>query len=90
MNNNELSNIKSISLNVDPINKFDDYEIDNLVPKSIIDEFVFTNIDEKSLLRLHKDEKLQLNGKDFITLESNLTNLKKILKSFSSIINGLY
>ena len=39
MNNNELSNIKSISLNVDLINKFDDYEIDNLVPKSIIDEF---------------------------------------------------
>ena len=50
MNNNELSNIKSISLNVDPINKFDDYEIDNLVPKSIFDEFVSTNIDEPTLL----------------------------------------
>ena len=79
LNNNELTNIKAISLNVDPINKFDDYEIDNLVPKSIIDEFVSTNIDEQSLLRLHKDEKLQLDGKDFITLESNLTNPKKIL-----------
>ena len=33
----------------------------------------------KSLLRLHKDEKLQLDGKDYITLESNLTNPKKIL-----------
>ena len=36
LNNNELTNIKAISLVVDPINKFDDYEIDNLVPKSII------------------------------------------------------
>ena len=52
MNNNELSNIKSISLNVDPINKFDDYEIDNLVPKSIIDEFVSTNIDEQIIIKI--------------------------------------
>ena len=79
LNNNELNNIKSISLNVDPINKFDDYEIDNLVPKSIIDEFVSTNIDEPTLLRLHKDEKLKLVEKDYITLESNLTNPKTIL-----------
>ena len=73
-----LTNIKTISLNVDPINKFDDYEIDNLVPTSIIDEFVSTNIDEPTLLRLHKDEKLKLVEKDYITLESNLTNPKTI------------
>ena len=40
LNNNELSNIKSISLNLIPNNKFDDYQIDELVPKTIIGEFV--------------------------------------------------
>ena len=52
LNNNEISNIKAISVNLIPNNKFDDYEIDELVPKSIIDEFVSTNIDEATLLRL--------------------------------------
>ena len=79
LNNHELSNIKAISLNVDPNKKFDDFDINNFVPKSVIDEFVSSNIDEQSLLRLHSDEKLQLAGKDFIILESNLTNPKTIL-----------
>ena len=46
MNNIEISNIKAISVKLIPTNKFDDYEIAELVPKSIIDEFVSTNIDE--------------------------------------------
>ena len=68
MNNNELPSIK-----------FDDYEFDNLTLKSIIDEIVSINFDELFLLRLHKDEKLNLIGKEYITLESNLTNPKTIL-----------
>ena len=48
LNINELSNIKQISLNLILNNKFDDYEIEQLVPKSIIDEFVSTNIEEAS------------------------------------------
>ena len=40
------------SLNTDPTKQFDVYEIDNIVPKSVISEFVTTTIDEFSLLRL--------------------------------------
>ena len=79
LNDKELTDVRAISLNVDPNDKFDDYHTNNEVPKSIIDEFVSTSIDEQSLLRLHPDENLQLAGKDFITLESNLTNPKTIL-----------
>ena len=79
LNNNEISNIKAISVNLIPNNKFDDYEIDELVPKSIIDEFVSTNIDEASLLRLDNDEKLKISEQDYITLNSNLTSPKTIL-----------
>ena len=79
LNNNELSNIKAISVNLIPNNQFDDYEIDELVPKSIIDEFVSTNIDEASLLRLDNDEKLKISEQDYITLNSNLTSPKTIL-----------
>ena len=67
------------SLNTDPTKQFDDYEIANIVPKSVISEFVTTSISEFSLLRLHQDEKLNLDGKDYITLESNLTIPKNIL-----------
>ena len=68
---------KSISLNTDPTKQFNDYEIDNIVPKSVINEFVTTSIDEFSLLRLHQDEKL--DHSDYITLESNLTVPKTIV-----------
>ena len=74
-----MTNIKAISVNVDPNDKFDDVNTNNLIPKSIIDEFVSSNIDEQSLLRLNSEEKLQIGGKDFITVESNLTNPKTIL-----------
>ena len=67
------------SLNTDPTNQFEDYEIHNIVPKSVPSEFVTTSIDEFPLLRLHQDEKLNLDGKDYITLESNLTIPKTIL-----------
>ena len=62
---------KSFSLNTDPTKQFNDYEFDNIVPKSVINEFVTTSIDEFSLLRLPQDEKL--DHSDYITLESNLT-----------------
>ena len=78
VNNNEISNIKAISVNLIPNNKFDDYEIDELVPKSIIDEFVSTNIDEATLLRLDPDEKLKIAEQDYITLNSSLTSPKTI------------
>ena len=73
LNNDELPNIKSISVNLNPSDKINDFHNINLLPKSIINEFVTTNIDEQSLLRIHKDEKLLLAGKEFITLESSLT-----------------
>ena len=65
------------SLNTDPTKQFDDYEIDNIVPKSVISEFVTTSFDEFSLLRLPQDEKL--DNSDYVTLESNLTVPKTIL-----------
>ena len=68
-NNKENIFNKSISLNTDPTKQFDDYEIDNIVPKSVITEFITTSIDEFSLLRLPQDEKL--DHSDYITLESN-------------------
>ena len=34
------------SLNTDPTKEFDDYELDRIVPKSVINEFVTTTIDE--------------------------------------------
>ena len=68
-----------VSLNVDTTKKFDDYAIGNVIPKYTIDEFVSTNIDEFSLLRLHPDEKLNTNVQDFITFESNLTTPKTIV-----------
>ena len=55
-NNKENIFNKSISLNTDPTKQFDDYEIDNIVPKSVITEFITTSIDEFSLLRLPQDE----------------------------------
>ena len=76
-NNKENIFNKSISLNTDPTKQFDDYEIDNIVPKSVITEFITTSIDEFSLLRLPQDEKL--DHSDYITLESNLTIPKTIL-----------
>ena len=76
-NNKDIIFNKSISLNTDPTKQFDDYEIDNIVPKSVISEFITTSIDEFSLLRLHQDEKL--DHSDYITLESNLTIPKTIL-----------
>ena len=42
-------------------------------------QYTDKSIDEFSLLKLHKDEKLHLAGKNFITLESNLTTPKTIL-----------
>ena len=49
---------KSISLNPDPEKQFNDYEIDNIVPISVISEFVTTSIDKFSfLLGFHQDEK---------------------------------
>ena len=76
-NNKDIIFSKSISLNTDPTKQFDDYEIDNIVPKSVITEFITTSIDEFSLLRFHQDEKL--DHSDYITLESNLTVPKTIL-----------
>ena len=76
-NNKENIFNKSISLNTDPTKQFNDYEIDNILPKSVISEFITTSIDEFSLLRLHQDEKL--DHSDYITLESNLTVPKTIL-----------
>ena len=76
-NNKENIFSKSISLNTDPTKQFNDYEIDNILPKSVISEFITTSIDEFSLLRLHQDEKL--DHSDYITLESNLTVPKTIL-----------
>ena len=76
-NNKDIIFSKSISLNTDPTKQFDDYEIDNILPKSVITEFITTSIDEFSLLRLHQDEKL--DHSDYITLESNLTVPKTIL-----------
>ena len=72
---------KTISVNLIPNNKFDEYEIEELVPKSIIDEFLLTNIDEASLLRLDNDEKLKISEQDYITLNSNLTSPKNNNKS---------
>ena len=79
LNNNQISNTKAISVNLIPNNKFDDYEINELVLKSIIDEFVSTNMDEATLLRLDNDEKLKISEQDYITLNSNLTSPKTIL-----------
>ena len=69
--NNEVNPV--FSLNTDPTKQFDGYENNKIVPKSVISEFVTTSIDEFCLLRLHQDEKLSLDGKDYITLESNFT-----------------
>ena len=65
------------SLNTDSTKQFDDYEIDNIVPKSVISEFVTTTIDEFPLLRLPQDAKL--DNSDYITLESNLDIPKTVL-----------
>ena len=46
------------SLNSDPTKQFNDYENNNIVPKSVNSELVTTTIDEFSLLRLPQDEKL--------------------------------
>ena len=68
-NGNTITGLESIYVNRDP-----QYDLE-LTTKQYTDK----SIDEFSLLRLHKDEKLQLAGKDFITLESNLTTPKTLL-----------
>ena len=65
------------SLNADPTKQFDNYEIDNIVPKSVISDIVTTSTDEFSLSRLHQDEKM--DNSDYITLEGNLTIPKTFL-----------
>ena len=68
-NGNTITGLESVYVNRDP-----QYDLE-LTTKQYTDK----SIDEFSLLRLHKDEKLQLAGKDFITLESNSTTPKTIL-----------
>ena len=68
-NGNTITGLESVYVNRDP-----QYDLE-LTKKQYKDD----SIDEQSILRLHKDEKLQLAGKDFITLESNLTTPKTIL-----------
>ena len=65
------------SLNTDATKQFDDYEIDNIVPISVISEFVTTIMDEFSLLRLPQDKKL--DNSNYVPLESNLTVPKTVL-----------
>ena len=68
-----ISLVKNIKLNpiflltTDPTKQFDDYEKDNIVPKSVISEFVTTTVDEMSMLRLEQE------GEDSITLQDKLT-----------------
>ena len=68
-NGNTITGLESIYVNRDP-----QYDLE-LSTKQYTDD----SIDEQSILRLHKDEKLQLAGKDFITSESNLTTPKTLL-----------
>ena len=46
LKNDEISNIKAISVNLIRNNKFDDYEIDEIIPKSII-----TNLYQQILMK---------------------------------------
>ena len=66
---NTITGLESIYVNRDP-----QYDLE-LTTKQYTDK----SIDVFSLLRLLKDEKLRLAGKDFITLESNLTTPKTLL-----------
>ena len=68
-NGNKIINCESIRVNRDPESDLE------LATKQYTD----TSIDEFSLLRLHADEKLNFDGKDFITIESNLTTPKTII-----------
>ena len=68
-NGNTITGLESVYVNRDP-----QYDLE-LTTKQYTDK----SIDEFSLLRLHKDEKLQLAGKNFITLESNSTTPKTLL-----------
>ena len=68
-NGNTITGLESVYVNRDP----------NFPLELSTKQYTDDSIDEQSILRLHKDEKLQLAGKDFITLESNLTTPKTIL-----------
>ena len=65
-NGNTFTGLESVYVNRDP----------NFPLELSTKQYTDVLIDEASLLRLHKDEKLQLAGKDFITLESSLTTPK--------------
>ena len=69
----EISLVKNNKLNpiflltTDPTKQFDDYEKNNIVPESVISEFVTKTVDEVSMLRLDQE------GEDSITLQGKLT-----------------
>ena len=67
-NRNTITELESVYVNRDP----------NFSLELSTKQYTDDSIDEHSLLRLHKDEKLQLAGKAFIILESNLTTPKTI------------
>ena len=69
--NNELSNIRSILLNSDPI------EYNHAARRK---HYVDNTIDESSLLRLDPDEKLKLDEQDSINLSSPETSPKAIIE----------
>ena len=60
---------------------------ENLTLKHYVDQAIFYNVDELSLLRLDPDEKLKLDEQDSIVLNSNSTTPKTIIKIPSKSYN---
>ena len=77
--NSNVTNNKNSNFNGNTITGLESayvYRAPNFPLKLSTKQYTDDSIVEQPILRLHKDENLQLAGKDFITLESTLTTPK--------------
>ena len=73
-NNKILDNVHSIKVNSFPTIP------EHLTAKIYVDNAIFDGVNECSLLRLHPDEKLNLDEQDSILLNSTITSQKTIIE----------
>ena len=84
-NDKNLGNVRFVKINSIPAVR------EHLTPKHYVDQGIFYNVHESSLLRLDPDEKLKPNEKDSIVLNSTLTTPRSIIGiSTKSYVDSLH